>query len=59
MWMVFGPAGGPAPYYGCTFTRKELKEAFPILPTGCKYTRVLVIPVPDWLAYESRVRPRP
>ena len=26
MWMVFGPRDNPAPYWGCAFTRKALKE---------------------------------
>ena len=46
LWMMQGPKGQIAPFYGCAFTKKELLyrvEQDKRLPTlGCKPVRVTV-----------------
>lgn len=45
LWMVRGPNGGLAPFFGCAFTRKELKERIDrqgwAWPPGSKLVRVI------------------
>jgi hypothetical protein len=43
MWVVVGPAGHPAPYYGMAFTRKELKKQNEALPLGARFARVWIV----------------
>ena len=60
MWVVQGPAGGVAPAYGIAFTRKRLLEdRAGAVPAGCRCVRVMVMEWPDWMDYQTRVRPRP